>query len=158
MSYFKGDRVYIKYDFFDVNGLATLMSDKLDDGTYVAEFDFPILAGHSCGGLTKPEQGLWVAEEDIQRLVSSRPNPMEIVNNYHETTKDKTPFDTQVGGGHYKTMAVQPIEFILANELGFCEGNIIKYTCRYKQKGGIQDLKKVIHYAEMLIADLESKQ
>lgn len=84
-------------------------------------------------------------------------NPMDIVNEYHETKTPKTPFNEQVGGGHYKTMTIQPVEFILANELGFCEGNIIKYTCRYKQKGGVQDLKKVIHYAEMLIADLEEK-
>jgi Protein of unknwon function (DUF3310) len=63
--------------------------------------------------------------------------------------------DKQVGGTHYKDMSIQPIEFILANGLGFCEGNIVKYACRYKQKGGVQDLKKVIHYAELLIAQLE---
>jgi hypothetical protein len=57
---------------------------------------------------------------------------------------------------HYN-MEIQPIEFILGNELGFCEGNIIKYTCRYKQKGGVEDLKKVIHYAELLIAQLEKE-
>jgi hypothetical protein len=66
-----------------------------------------------------------------------------------------TALEKQIGGDHYKTLKVQPIEFILANELGFCEGNIIKYTCRYKQKGGVQDLKKVIHYAELLISQLE---
>jgi len=62
----------------------------------------------------------------------------------------------QVGGTHYKDMAIQPVEFIIANGLGFCEGNIIKYTCRYKQKNGVEDLRKVIHYAEMLIASLEN--
>lgn len=68
------------------------------------------------------------------------------------------PFEQQVGGSHYKTLKIQPVEFILANQLGFCEGSIIKYTCRYKQKGGIEDLKKVIHYAELLIAKLESEK
>lgn len=68
------------------------------------------------------------------------------------------PFAEQVGGTHYKSMKIQPVEFILANDLGFCEGNIIKYTCRYKQKGGVQDLKKVIHYAELLIKSLEEQQ
>lgn len=62
-----------------------------------------------------------------------------------------SPLQYQVGGAHYKSMKIQPIEFILANDLGFCEGNIIKYTCRYKQKGGVEDLNKVIHYAQMLI-------
>ena len=68
------------------------------------------------------------------------------------------PFDQQVGVSHYKTLKIQPVEFILANQLGFCEGSIIKYTCRYKQKGGIEDLKKVIHYAELLISKLESEK
>lgn len=66
-------------------------------------------------------------------------------------------FKKQVGGDHYKTLGIQPVEFILANNLGFCEGNIIKYTVRYNQKGGVEDLKKVIHYAQMLIEKLESK-
>jgi hypothetical protein len=68
------------------------------------------------------------------------------------------PMTQQVGGSHYRDMNIQPIEFILANELGFCEGNIIKYTCRYKQKNGVEDLRKVIHYAEMLIANIEEQQ
>lgn len=70
----------------------------------------------------------------------------------------ENPFSLQVGGSHYKSMKIQPVEFILANGLGFCEGNIIKYTCRYKQKGGVQDLRKVIHYAELLIKSLEQQQ
>jgi len=84
--------------------------------------------------------------------------PMQIVNDYHENkppTKAFNPFDHQVAGTHYKTLKIQPVEFILANQLGFCEGSIIKYTCRYRQKGGIEDLKKVIHYAQLLIAKLE---
>jgi hypothetical protein len=71
---------------------------------------------------------------------------------------DNSPLNRQVGGGHYKDMKIQPIEFILANDLPFCEGNIIKYTCRYKQKGGKEDIKKVIHYAEILLAKLEETQ
>lgn len=59
--------------------------------------------------------------------------------------------DYQVGGGHYKKMAIQPIEYILGNGLGYCEGNIVKYVSRWREKGGIEDLRKVIHYAEFLI-------
>jgi hypothetical protein len=97
-----------------------------------------------------------------QGLTQVTVTPMDIVSDYHKernlTGKDKPdPFKEQVGGGHYKSMKIQPIEFVLANELGFCEGNIIKYTCRYKQKGGVEDLKKVIHYAQLLIAQLEKE-
>jgi len=61
-------------------------------------------------------------------------------------------FDIQVGGDHYKTMAVQPIEYIMANNLGFCEGNVVKYITRYATKNGREDLEKVKHYVDLLIA------
>ena len=34
-------------------------------------------------------------------------------------------------------------------------GNILKYACRWKYKNGIQDLKKIIWYAQHLINHLE---
>lgn len=57
------------------------------------------------------------------------------------------PFSIQVGGGHYKNSAIQPLEYIQSNKLTFCEGNVVKYISRYKQKNGIEDLAKVVHYA-----------
>jgi hypothetical protein len=63
------------------------------------------------------------------------------------------PLDVQVGGGHYKSMKIQPVKFIMANNLGFCEGNAIKYICRHASKNGVEDLKKAIHYIELLIHD-----
>lgn len=62
-----------------------------------------------------------------------------------------TPLDRQVGGDYYKNMAIQPLEFTHKNNLNFCQGSIIKYICRYKNKNGKEDLEKVIHYAELLI-------
>ena len=56
----------------------------------------------------------------------------------------------QVGGDHYMT-AIQPIEYILANKLEFCEGNIVKYATRWRDKGGVQDLLKIKHYCDFLI-------
>ena len=58
----------------------------------------------------------------------------------------------QVGGGHYKGLKIQPIEYIVANDLSWCEGNIVKYITRHRVKGeGREDIEKVIHYAEMLL-------
>jgi hypothetical protein len=57
----------------------------------------------------------------------------------------------QIAGSHYAENAVQPWDYIIANGLGYLEGNIVKYTTRWRRKGGIDDLKKVIHYAEKLI-------
>mgnify|MGYP001176367714 FL=1 len=61
------------------------------------------------------------------------------------------PYDTQVGGNHYKDMKIQPSEFINKNELQFAEGNAIKYICRHGSKGGLQDLQKAKHYIDMII-------
>ena len=61
----------------------------------------------------------------------------------------------QVGGDHYHVQAIQPIDFILANEMDFCEGNIIKYVTRWKFKNGIEDLKKARHYLDFLIEHAE---
>lgn len=56
----------------------------------------------------------------------------------------------QVGGQHYREGGIQPIEYIHSNDLGYCEGNIVKYITRHDKKGGVEDLNKVIHYAELL--------
>jgi len=55
----------------------------------------------------------------------------------------------QVGGTHYKTMAIQPVEFALVNELNTAQANIIKYLCRHLSKDGARDLKKAIHYCDL---------
>ena len=67
------------------------------------------------------------------------------------------PLQTQVGGSHYKDLKIQPIEFIHANNIPFCEANAIKYLCRWRSKNGIEDLKKARHYIDLLI-ELETKQ
>ena len=50
--------------------------------------------------------------------------------------------ENQIGGEHYKKMAIQPTEFSHKNNLGFIQGNIVKYICRYKFKNGIEDIKQ----------------
>lgn len=65
--------------------------------------------------------------------------------------------DKQVGGSHYKEMPIQPLDFILKNNLGYCEANVIKYVSRWKHKNGIQDLQKAIHYLELLIEQESNK-
>jgi len=57
----------------------------------------------------------------------------------------------QVSGTHYKNKAIQPIQYIHANNLGFCEGNVIKYVTRHKNKNGRADIEKAIHYLELLL-------
>jgi len=59
--------------------------------------------------------------------------------------------DHQVGGSHYKDRAIEPWDYIIANDIGFLEGNVVKYVTRYKEKNGIKDLEKARHYLDKLI-------
>lgn len=75
----------------------------------------------------------------------------------HQERHYKTPqraaraLDVQEGGDHYKGKSIQPVEYIMANGIGFMEGNVIKYVTRWRDKGGIGDLRKAVHFLQMLI-------
>ena len=67
-------------------------------------------------------------------------------------------YKKQIGGNHYKKYKIQPVEFIIKNNIGFVEGNVIKYILRFKDKGGIADLEKAKHYIELLIDSSKSSK
>ena len=72
----------------------------------------------------------------------------------HKDMFKKITYDSlnkQVGGEHYRNMKIQPAEFINENKLLFAEGNAIKYICRHSFKGKQEDIKKAIHYLEMIL-------
>lgn len=58
----------------------------------------------------------------------------------------------QVGGSHYDT-PISPIEYILANDMPFAEGCVVKYVSRHRRKAGPEDIKKAIHYLEIILKD-----
>jgi hypothetical protein len=62
-----------------------------------------------------------------------------------------TALQKQVGGSHYAEMAIQPMEYSMANNLDACQHTIVKYVSRFRNKNGIEDLKKAIHCIEMLM-------
>jgi len=72
------------------------------------------------------------------------------------TGKSMEALNKQEGGEHYKKYAIQPVEFCQVNKVPFCEANVIKYVMRHRDKNGIEDLKKAIHYIE-LIMDIDYK-
>ena len=61
--------------------------------------------------------------------------------------------EKQVGGTHYKEMAIQPSTYIYQNGLNWYEGNAIKYITRHRVKGGVADIHKAIHYLELLLEE-----
>jgi hypothetical protein len=87
----------------------------------------------------------WTAEEEevMQSMLSKGVNGTSAL-------------DVQVAGNHYKDLAIQPVEYIHANGIGYFEGNVIKYVSRWRAKNGIKDLEKAKHYIELLI-ELETK-
>ena len=95
-------------------------------------------------------------EQDIVAYRLSEQQSMEEA--YEQAHKEigDSALDVQVGGDHYKKCGIQPITYIHANKIGFMEGNAIKYLSRWRDKGGVDDLKKAKHYIEMLI-ELEGK-
>lgn len=74
-----------------------------------------------------------------------------IVNNYpHSKPKNMKSLEKK-GEKHYKNGAIEPVEYILKNKMGYLEGNVIKYVTRHRDKGKAQDIKKAIHYLEMIL-------
>jgi hypothetical protein len=98
--------------------------------------------------MVKQRDGKWAHKT---RLQSSNPvieewQPPAII-----PVPEPSALDVQVGGGHYKDMKIQPVEFITANNLGFLEGCIVKRICRWKDKDGLKDLEKIKHEVDLLI-------
>ena len=69
--------------------------------------------------------------------------------------EEDNPTERQVGGDHYKTSKIQPIEYIEGNGLGFLLGNVVKYVTRYSVKANVQDLEKAKHYIELQLQLIE---
>lgn len=63
----------------------------------------------------------------------------------------------QVGGKHYRDMAIQPAAFVFGNNIGYLEGSVIYYCVRWRHKNGIEDLRKARHTLDILIELEEQK-
>ena len=85
-----------------------------------------------------------------RKLKQDKEEYQERMKGTHEYEYGKAT-DKQVGGSHYKDCAIQPVDYIVENNLDFLEGNVVKYITRHRTKGGIEDIKKVIHYAELIL-------
>lgn len=65
--------------------------------------------------------------------------------------KSLSTLDRQEDGDHYKSLKIQPVEYIHANNLPFIEGSVVKYVTRWRSKGGVKDLEKARHFIDLLI-------
>ena len=94
--------------------------------------------------IDRPDELDWKITGYLGDIVAWRPAVVD-------SEKIETALDTQIGGEHYKKCAIQPVEFITKNKLGFLEGCVIKRICRYEDKNGLEDLKKAKHEIDLLI-------
>lgn len=91
-----------------------------------------------------------MCEDDLPLTLCKKPRS---VDDFIEDigSKDKVlPLEVQEGGDHYKRYAIQPVEFAMSNRLDLCQANVVKYTLRCRDKGGIEDIKKAIHYLQLM--------
>ena len=90
----------------------------------------------------------------VQQMKEVTKQALEIMEN--EMKKQENVNNIQHGGTHYKDKSMQPWDYIAANNLGYFEGNIVKYVSRWREKGGVEDLRKARHYLDKLI-ELETQ-
>ena len=89
-----------------------------------------------------------LADVDCEEAPEPNEKLLDVINT---DLKQDSVLDIQHGGSHYKDKKIQPIEYITANNLDFCQGNIVKYVTRHKDKNGAEDIRKVIHYAQFIL-------
>lgn len=79
----------------------------------------------------------------------ARPHGLEAIP--IEINKAISALNTQEGGSHYKKLAIEPVEYAFKNNLDFFQGNVVKYITRFRDKKGLEDLKKAKHFIDLLI-------
>ena len=97
-------------------------------------------------GINNSTEAEWDALKIPESSYKTRASRIDI----YQGKDDVTAIDKQVGGDHYKKFKIQPAEFCYKNNIPYLEATAIKYLCRWKDKGGLQDLDKAIHFIELL--------
>ena len=98
-----------------------------------------------------------MSRESHEQYMYRRNQEENLIKGTYEYEYGK-PSEKQIGGSHYKDCAIQPVDYIVENKLDFLEGNMVKYITRHKTKNGIEDIRKVIHYAELILEKKYGKE
>lgn len=51
---------------------------------------------------------------------------------------------------HYAGYEIEPITFIMRNNMPYADGNVVKYVCRHRMKNGLEDIQKAIKYLKFI--------
>lgn len=136
------------YHVVNENGDGYYLDEKpvAGDGCWIAP-PFSKLERDSFGIHTAEVCSNWKHSLAVRQVVTKPVKP----------DAEPSALDIQVGGDHYKKLKIQPMEYSMANDLDACQHTAIKYITRFRDKGGIADLRKAIHTIEMLIQFEERK-
>ena len=99
---------------------------------------------------TNPEEDRGWSRESHEQYMYRRKKEEDLLKGTYKYEYDNAT-DKQIGGSHYKDCVIQPVEYIIKNKLDFLEGNVVKYITRHKTKGQEEDIRKVIHYCELIL-------
>lgn len=138
-------------------------SNGFSEGGFIPKSNHSIPAGlvdHGFSGFTQPEElpfiGLdtkFATEYQAEFFRKDDELDGDLCVEYVENA-----WNTQIGGDHYKKLAIQPMEYALQNKLDYAQANVVKYVTRHADKNGKQDLLKAIHNIELMIAHYYSDQ
>tara|TARA_R110002012_G_scaffold156209_3_gene317075 strand:+ start:4597 stop:5046 length:450 start_codon:yes stop_codon:yes gene_type:complete len=98
---------------------------------------------------------VWPGADEVISELQGENNTLKAENHWREASEDELEetkaASSQVGGDWYSSQEIEPIEYTIANNLGYCEGNVCKYVTRHHLKGGAEDIRKAIHYLEFIL-------
>ena len=72
------------------------------------------------------------------------------MDSFNEKVKIYNMIKENVSPDYYARYDIEPISFIMRNDIPYAEGNVIKYVLRHDMKGGVEDIDKAIRYLEMI--------
>jgi Protein of unknwon function (DUF3310) len=144
--------------FCDGTPLSSQQLDTLRDANLIGndgEHWYVTTGGAILSGRTPPRfvaDGASQCPDDDSYCPSGRPNRAAVEQAQEELNKHmRSALDVQIGGGHYKNLAIQPAEFIEKNSIPFLEGCVIKRMCRHGAKAGVEDLRKAKHEIDLIL-------
>jgi len=133
---------------FTVNGKTVWLIKSSDQESSGASCDQCVFNFNDCPRDTETDRIACTLNEDI--LMHFTDGSSE-TKSEESLSANSSALNIQVGGGHYKDMKIQPVEYIHANNLSFLEGNVVKYITRHKTKNKAQDIRKIIHYCTLIL-------
>ena len=72
------------------------------------------------------------------------------MESFNKNVKVYNMIKENVSPDYYARYDIEPISFIMRNNIPYAEGNVIKYVLRHDMKGGVEDIDKAIRYLELI--------